>query len=217
MSQPSCAGSTSVCTTRFAVLESDGQVDVGDDMMIVTDQTIRVTFEPNLVTGEDMTQKNGCGEIHVAQKDLDVPNRYNITIQLTYPDPEIFAMLLGAPTYTSGGDVIGAQAPPLGSIPDGQENGTSFEFWTKRVGAGGQAQDYPWWHFVFPKVRWQPASRTAELAPMVTEYTGIATENVNWFNGPANDWPLDSTRVYQYRMETSQPTATCGAQASLGS
>ena len=117
----------------------------------VTDQSIRITFEPNLVTGEDMTQKNGCGAIHVALKEVDVPNRYNLSVQLTYPDPEIYAMLLGATTYTTGGQVVGAQAPPLGSVPTAQVNGVSFEFWTKRVGPGGQAQDYAWWHFVFPR------------------------------------------------------------------
>jgi hypothetical protein len=185
--------------------------------MYITDQAIRLTFEPNLVTGEDMTQKNGCGAIKVALKEFDVPNRYNLTLQLTYPDPEIFHLLVGGNLYMQMTNVIGYQAPPLGSVDPGVQNGTGLEFWTKRTGPGGQMQDYPWWHFIFPKCYWQPASRTAEAAPMVTEYTGYAVENVNYGHGPQHTFTLDTTRVYQVVMETTMPAASCGAQATTAS
>jgi hypothetical protein len=110
------------------------------------------------------------------------------------------------------GAAIGYQAPALG--PVAAPNGVSLELWQKRMINGQQATDWPWYRIVLPKcINFHIMPRDHTNANMATIMEGQAWGNANWGNGPFGDWPLDSTKWYQRKVDGSQVVPTAGVTA----
>lgn len=69
-----------------------------------------------------------------------------------------------------------------------------------------------YYRWVLPKVLLRSDTRTLEGAPSLSVFTGPASENPGWGNGPANDWPSGavSGRIWAYIRDAALPTAVCG-------
>lgn len=210
MAQASCGGSVQLCALRVAKLAGNGVPQPGTGNLYVTNAMIQLTVESEFSEGEDFEQKNGCGEVAVSLKDIDRIKRLNLGLQLATPDPELTQMLVGGQTISSGGSVIGYAYPEIDNQP--VPNGVSMEAFSKRIVGGALATDYPYWKWVFGKTSWSLGDRTMGNEIMVTNFSGFAEENPNFYNGPANDWPYTSDRVLQYAAVTAIPATSCGAQ-----
>ncbi len=119
----------------------------------------------------------------------------------------------GAITPTSRSPLTDLTAGPGASIgygqsapgPVGNPNGVSIEFFEKRIINGYQAADYPYWHYVMPRVaNFIIGARDITNAALQTMLTGQAFLNPNWSSGPAGDWPFASTFI--------DARTPCGAQ-----
>ncbi len=111
----------------------------------------------------------------------------------------------GAPTTdtSAGPGAVGYQAPALLSVAN--PTGVSVEFWSKAIVNGYQAAVLPYFHWVLPRVansHRMPLDLTNAAAQSI--YEGQAFQNSNWGSGGANDFPFDTTKVFQ--------RARCGAQ-----
>lgn len=208
-----CAASLFVCMMRVARLNADGSPDAGANNLYVTDALIKLTWEPDLEAGQEFLVKNGCGDVAASHKHDDQIKRYNMALDLVSPDPDLTELLVGG-TVLDGGN--GYQAPSLGRTtnPD-----VSIEAWSKAIVGGDVADTLPWFRWVFPRTRWQKGARNLEEAFMGVPFTGRATENDNWGNGPANDWDDDSTKAYQWlRVDDDDlPDSACGYQTLVAS
>lgn len=205
-----CLKTLQLCRLRIARLEPNGVPDPGAGNLYVTDQQISLTLGLEISEGDDFEQKTGCGDICFSYKDRDRVKGLNLQLSLCTADPELTELLIGGDLITDGGDTIGYALPEVGTT--GNPYGVSLEAWTKNISGSSLDPDYPYVRWVMGKTFWTPSDKTFENGPIVHNFTGKGEENVNFHDGPANDWPYTSDRLYQYAVDTALPTAQCGAQ-----
>jgi hypothetical protein len=205
-----CLPQVAACVMRVARLDGSGVPAPGASNLYVTDALTKVTRAPQYEDGDEIKQKNGCGAVCLNYKSPPSYLREDITIELCAPDPELMQMLIGGTVLTSGARV-GQAGPAIGVISAQQQNGVSIELWAKRIRNGVQDATNPWAWYVFPKVtNTKLTNANHENAAHLPSITGEAYENLNWFNGPLNDWPAASDKSWQWLPWNTVPTASCG-------
>lgn len=204
-----CRPQIQVCASRFARLYGSGVPAQGLENLYVSSQLASFNFTPNVKTGQEMELINGCGVDCIAYKDCDRVKWYDIEMLFCSPDPELSELVAGGVVLQTGAAVgYGAERLNAAACPDG----VSIELWAKRVVQGGTLDPtypYAWW--AWPRivdVIIQDA--TFEDGPFQWKLSGRATENENWFDGPVNDWPVDSDRVFQWIPTATLPETDCG-------
>ena len=210
-----CRPQVQACAIRVAKLYSTGVPRVGANNLYVSDALTKLTMTPVIEEGSETKLKNACGAACLDYKDCDRLSRLDISIELCTPDPELSEMFTTGVVLTSGA-AVGFGAPVLNeeTCPDG----ISIELWAKRPLRGGSldpVHPYAWW--VFPRVYLHPADSTFEDGPFVATFAGFGVENENWFDGPLNDWPVDSDRVYQWLPTATLPETACGYASLVAS
>lgn len=212
-----CQPQIQVCRTRVARLETSGIPDPGATNLVVSDSLIQVTFSPVIEAGDEITLKNGCGTLVTSAKRPDSIKRWGVQLNFATPDPYLHEMILGGAVLTSG-TRVGYGFPELGELASGE---VSLEFWARRVDEDGNDDpDYPYARWVFPRCKdFVPGERVLQNAGHESPISGFATQNLNWFDGPANDWPVASTKAVQWLPVDAAdvPVATCGYSELIAS
>lgn len=210
MASEVCVPQIQSCAIRVARLADDGGPDPGANNLYVSDALVKLTAKRVVSEGEDFELKNACGTICTTFKDCDRLKRYEFDLELCTTDPQLMALLTGGEILTDPNtQAIGfAEVEVGGTCPDY----VSLEIWAKRIINGAVDPDFPYNWWVFPRTQWTLGDRTFENAPSSTLLSGLGFSNENWFDGPANDWPVASDRVAQFLPTTSLPTVVCGTQ-----
>lgn len=192
---------------RLAKLDGSGVPDPGAGNLIVSKALTQMTFSPVYEDGDETTVKNASGEICLDYRGPDNLRRGDFNIVICSFDPYLHSFLGGGDTLTNG-DAVGMRAPAIGAVTG---NGISVELWTKRINDGDLDVDYPYaWH-AFPKVKnLRMGEVTFQNGETLPAFSGQMYENVNWYDGPANDWPATSDRMHQWLPTTSLPAITDG-------
>ncbi len=213
-----CLPAVQVCALRIAALDSDGTI-LGGNTMYITDAMATVKITANIEAGDEVKEKNGCGQVTVDYKAPDNLNWYDVEFDFIKADPYLFSLLL--PTselLTASGGRVGFAAPALGLL---EGDGVSVEMWAKRIKNGALDLDFPYQWWVLPLVKnFSEGDKTLDSGAQHTVLKGQAFENTGFFDGPANDWPSNdapATRAYQWLPSTTLPTAACGFQADVAS
>lgn len=216
MAENACLPQAHACRVRLADLDVDGVPLPGASNLYVSNALVTMTVAPNIDDGDEIKEKNGCGEVQVSLKGDPTLNWYDVTLKFTTPDPYLASMLsLGSVLTGFDGARVGFAAPRLGAITG---NGISIELWEGRVNNGALDSDSPYAWWVYPKVKNLRQNQYEHGASaLLPEYAGQAFENPNWFDGPLNDWPSTSTSAYQWVPTDTIPTASCGFQALIAS
>jgi len=218
MPAPSCYGSIQACRLRVASLDDGGAPDSDTPgSVIVTDSLIQVQTSYEIETGQEFTQKNGCGDICQTFKEDDKLKRVTLELQLCQLDYELIALLLNATLIT--GDIVEADAPIGYDLPPSTAsagNGVSMEVWTKAWDGGSQAVsgtgDPLYHHFVWPKTTWVPGQRTLQSGILVIPVSGTGVENPQIGDGVANDFPISNPQGAEMAfLDDNLPSADCGA------
>lgn len=115
-------------------------------------------------------------------------------------------------TATPGNNLtdIGYRAPEVGS--EAVPNGVGLEFWTAAIQDGSYAANLPYLHWVLPRAKVRPSDAWAlngENA-LLPGFEGWSEQNQNWGAGPADDWPYESDRVWQFARVATLPDLTPG-------
>jgi hypothetical protein len=115
-------------------------------------------------------------------------------------------------TATPGNNLtdIGYRAPEVGS--EAVPNGIGLEFWTAAIQDGSYAANLPYLHWVLPRSKVRPSDAWAlngENA-LLPGFEGWSEQNQNWGAGPADDWPYESDRVWQFARVATLPDLTPG-------
>jgi hypothetical protein len=201
--------------SRVGKLAANGHPLAGAKNLYVSDAIISLTMAVELKAGQDFEQNNGCGNLCFAFKERDQIKGLDMQVSFCHADPELAQLLSGGDLITDGGDTIGYAAPEVGTVPN--PDGVSLEVWTKNIDGSALDNDFPYVRWVFGRTFWTPDSRTFAEGPIVHPYTGNAEENDNFGDGPANDWPWTSDRLWQYAGDTVLPSSECGASELVAS
>lgn len=207
-----CLPSIQACAMRVARLDGSGVPDPGADSLYVTDGLITLTATPVYRDGDQFQLVNACGGIPLDYRDQDRLLRLDVELNIAAPDPELTELMAGGTVLTHGA-AVGYAAPELLINPN--PNGVSVELWSKRVDEdGGLDPTFPYMHWVFPRGWLRVGAKNFENGPMNNPFSGYMKQNSNWFDGPLNDWPVASNRVFQYLPVAASdlPTALCGYQ-----
>lgn len=177
---------------RVTELNLDGSLGTN---YIVTDALTVLSFTPVYADGDEIDETNASGGQCVYYRADDRFQRADVDLTICSWAPKLANMLTGGAILTDG-DAEGFAYPPLGTVA---ANRVSIEVWAKRIVAGDLDPDFPYAWWVLPNVRnLRIGQKTFENGPSFPNFTGQGYENANWYDGPANDWPVDSDRVAQW-------------------
>jgi hypothetical protein len=216
-----CVPQLGVCATRVASLDTSGKV-AGGTTMYVSDALQKLTIKPNFEAGDEIKEKNGCGDVYVDFKGADSLLWYDVEFEFLTPDPYLLSLIVPLSTLISAsGGRVGWASPAIGSQTS---NKVSIEFWTKRVSSGALSSSFPYAHHALPGVQnMRLGDRTIDVNAQHAVVDGQAVNNSGWFDGPANDWPTDDggggylDRPWKWVPSTTKPTAQCGPIADVAS
>lgn len=210
-----CVNLIKGCALRIAQLEPNGvPAPEADALAIVT--FVSLGFTPLYEEGEEIRQRDACGDIAVAFEEEDALVGMDVTLSIAQLDPELHALIHGGEVITDGA-ATGYAFPEVGEAL--QPDGVSIEAWARRFDSdGNQDDEFVYERFVFPKTRkWKFQERTINNGHMMHTWQGRAYENANWFDGPGNDWNPDSNRILQHLPTNTIPATTCGTASLAGS
>lgn len=223
MPNPVCFASLQACFLRVSKLSSSGAPLVGAANGYVTDSIVSLQAAVNVQTGDEFTQKNGCGNIAQYFKQCDRIKSLTLTMNLSQLDANLISFLTAGQLLSSGGTAIGWQYP---GVTDACPNGVCVEVWTKAWDSTQQATPAfttglaAYWHWVFPSTAWTLGSVQLDNSIMVVPVTATASENTNiTSNGPFNDWPGPIaatggiTKVGGVFLDATVPTVSCATIA----
>ena len=210
MTSQLCIPQVQVCAVRVTAEHLDGSVIVGASTSYITDAMVTVTKKPVYKAGTEIQEDNGCGSSYVDYLSPASFTRDDIDFDFLTLDPNLLSIMLSQGAVLTSGGATGFAGPPIGTV-SGQ---CSVELWTKRINAGILDPTFPYAHHVFPYVNnLQQGNETFDNKVNHLLLTGQAYENTNWFDGPANDWPVASNRTYQWLPTATLPVATCAFSA----
>lgn len=207
MAETDCRGIVNACRIRVARLDTNGVPLPGANNLYVSDALVSLAFTAVYTDGDEIEEKDACGIARVNFRSADTFKRGDVEITLVTPDPYLSEMLSGGDVLTSGALPKGFAAPPLGPVVG---NGVSVELWAIRVDDGAEDADYPYAHFAYPRIKnLRIGDHSHEQGALKPVFSGQAYENINWYDGPAGDWPATSDRVYQWIPTNTLPEASC--------
>ncbi len=219
MAEEDCRPQVQACAIRVTRLDSNGVPSPGADNIIVSDALISMGFTAVYTDGDEIEEKNACGGVAVNFRAADSFKRGDVSLSLTTPDPALLEMLTDGSAFLQDG--VDLTRPPgyaAPSIGQSSGNGVSIELWANRVSGGDLDQDWPYAWWVYPKVKnLRIGDHTHQNGALLPALVGQAFENTNWFDGPENDWPADSDRVYQWIPTNTLPVTSCGYQTLAAS
>lgn len=207
-----CLPQVQACAMRVARLDTDGVPLPGASNLYVTDALVSLDVSPVYTDGDEIEEKNANGDVCVSYVSDDSFKRYDVTLSLCTPDPELVEMLTDGGTVLTSGAATGYAGPSIGTLTG---DGMSIELWSKRITDGILDVTYPYARWVYPRVKnLRLGSYQHANGAILPQITGRAYENPNWFDGPANDWPVASDRAMQFLPVglSDKPTPSCGYQ-----
>lgn len=211
-----CFSPLKVCRLRAVRLDANGAFLTGADNAVVWAGLTRLSSTPELIDGEQIRQRNGCGDIMIAYDDDD---RYTglgrLTMTLSQLDWELIQALAGGTLLTDGGgNTVGYEPPTSESaLP----NGAAVEVWgwawdvsEPKVNDAGERVYH---RRGYPLTKWTVREVPQENGPTLYQMQGKWRANSNFGTGPAGDWPAAITEGgAEFLDETDMPEATCGYQ-----
>lgn len=208
-----CAGIVQLCALRVARLDASGVPNPGADNLYITDSMVSLGITPVMKDGTEIQTPNGCSVNIVDYKTPKSYRRVDVELVLAIPDPELEEMIAGYTLLTLAGSTVGAMMPALATALD--EDGVSLEGWSKRVINGKLATTNPYLRWVLPKTNnWTIGPRTLSDGSVGAVLNGEGYANVNWYDGPLNDWygltDIDMSAAFGYVQDTAVPDAACG-------
>lgn len=192
-------GSVFALGMRVVLLNPNGTPVEGATGAYETDNLVKLDFTMTYREGETKERTNGVGRACLSYEAPTTVKGLQInSLELCYPDPELEPLLGGGDTLLDDEDApIGYAAGEVGSDPSG--NGIALELWSNAVHDEGVDDELPYIRWLFPRERLRP-SGTRSIGPdlMAAAFEGTGAQNGNYGNGPMNDWPHISNRVYQW-------------------
>lgn len=186
-------GQMGICAVRFSRLVSgvpDYSNESGAWCAIAAGQ---LAFAEDVVSGNDIAELDGCGNLQVIRKYEDKARRINITqLEFLISDPRMIELATESPAITLGGETIGyASIARTGCVAVDPREGVCMEVWSENWECTDLATDWPYTRTVFPKVFLNGGARTLQSGLSRVSLVGFGQPNAAIGEGPAQDFPSD--------------------------
>lgn len=218
--QIACYASKQLCAIRAARLGANCNPVSGANNGFASSGIISIQASPDKETGEEFSQKDGCGRLVHYSQDQDRLKKLNLTLEFTGFDFEAIEILTGNELIMDGeGNVIGISDEGINADIS---NGAYLEVWTKSVLGGASCagdsieEGAGWFRTVFPKTILSLDDQSYENAVATVSVSGYGFSNPTLTDvGPFNDYPTagalnpDSPR-HVFLDIAGPPTLGCG-------
>lgn len=209
MAADDCASQLFVCALRATALEDDGTPSTDPGATYVANNLQKATISPQYDDGDEIKEKNACGETLIDFLDDPTFVRADLSLDHITPDPTLHSILISQGVLlTGGGGGLGFAFPPVGKVSG---PGVAIEMWTKRVISGAVSTVHPWALWSLPRVRsLRLGDRDFTNAAQHSLITGQGNENENFGDGPGGEWAGVATdRVAQWIPVDEVPDTDC--------
>lgn len=204
-----CIPQLHACRTRLCLLDTDGSPLAGAESMIVSDALVKATLKAVYKDASEISEQNACDETKIDYLGPASLVRYDIDFDFITADPFLHSVMLGGAVLEDGG-AFGYQFPKVGIVTG---DGYSLELFCKRYDpeTGDLSTVHPYAQWALPKIK-NPRvgdrefSNTAQHSLISASCYG----NDLWFDGPANDFPVDSSGPAQWFPCDTLPDVACG-------
>lgn len=200
-----CIGHYDVCVMRVGRLSALCAPMYGADNGVISATIVNLTASPEIETGAEVIQKNGCGAFLVNLKKQDKIKRRNLTGVIGLHDYELFELMFG------GGVLHGAAGLPwAGEVsgyaepgPDSEDKDpVSFEVIVRNTIEGqgscsAEGETSPTYTgYIFPKCFFVRGDVETLEGIQVVNFTGTSEPNPAYFTGPFRDWDDYSAEAF---------------------
>jgi hypothetical protein len=200
------AGSVFALGMRAVRLDRTGAPLVGAGNAYVTDNLVKVDFTMLYKEGTEVERTNGAGRACMYYRAPDTVRGLTIdALELCYPDPELEEFLnSGTVLLDEDDDAVGYAAPEVGS--EVSPNGVALDLWSSAIHDDGVDDAFPYLRWLLPREKLrETGTRSIGPDPVALSYEGTGQQNQNYGSGPWNDWPYESSRVFQWIRVPTMP------------
>lgn len=199
----------SICALRVSRLDETGAPDYDNEngaWCATGIGSLAYSFEK--LTGADIAETDGCGNLAAVRKYEDKIKRSNLTLEFLTTDYRLGEILAEQPVITDGDDVIGTVVQAkLGCGVVTARHGVIVEAWAEQYQCADIHPTAPYRRFVFPKAFMTPAGGTLQTGLNKIRFEGFSQANNNFGDGPFLD--LDALNVADF------PSLTNWVEAEL--
>jgi hypothetical protein len=213
-----CLTPVKVCAMRFTRLTTGGAVAAGPKNSLVTDKITEIGVSPQIAEGAEVELGGACGCPIISFKNSDTLKRYNLAItraSLTAMEEEMLfgsALILDQSTTPVP---IGAHNPVQSQC--GARSQVAVEAWSQAVDFDAPDVDYPWIHWIWPRVEFRQNDSTLNADATTLPIAGFTRQNKVWGTGPYGDAPEAVQPNGSWWLSKTIPAVVCGYQTAASS
>jgi len=214
-----CLTPLKICALRVTRLNQDGTPAAGPNNSYVTNRLSQIELGSEVREGDEQEMLDGCGCPILEFKEDDSFKRWTFGLSLGSIEFGLKEMLLGTPLILDDSTIpvpIGLQFnTPAGC--GAVRPKVALEVWSKAIAYDDQDPDKPWFHWVFPGAKFNPAPDSltlgADANPIVLNGRGVQNTR---FGDPYNELPEPPEGSGQVFLSEDFPVPECGYQ-TIGS
>ena len=210
-----CLTPVKACALRVTRLESDGTAAPGPNNSYVSNKFTEIGVTTELREGAEQELLDGCGCPIVEFKEDDSFKRWTFTVSVGALEFGLLEMMLGTSLILDNSTIpvpIGMQfvTPAACGVNRPQ---VALEAWSRAIAYDESDPDLPYFHWVWPGVKFAPAPGDLTLGADVaaTELAGTGVQNSR-FGDPYNELPEDPLGSGLVFLSDDFPTIACGYQ-----
>lgn len=204
---------------RVTRLNSLGQWVTGATGSAVSKGFIKIDLKDNIDAGQEFKVKNASGEQCINQKDRDILNWIDVSIDWCKVDPELTELVTGSRILTGrSGETVGFTKANVSVVPQ-----FALEVWSKIAGTAQGSYQYMYWLMPFLTNGWF-GDITLEDGAATFNMKANTQDNANWGLGPYNVIGVDvnntpgkltqavlaGEHLYWRSTEVAPPSDVCG-------
>lgn len=179
----------SICALRVSRLDATGAPDFGNPngaWCATGIGSLGYSFE--VLTGQDIAETDGCGNLAAVRKYEDKIKRANLTLEFITTDYRLGEILAEQAVFSDGEAIVGSVVQAkLGCGVVTARRGCIIEAWAEQYQCADSNTDAPYRRFVFGKAFMRPTGGTLQTGLNKIRFEGFNQANNNFFDGPFND------------------------------
>lgn len=222
MAASGCKTPLGICAVRISRLNADGSVvalaGASTGAVSVRGNIAQLDWKGVYVTGDDIAELDGCGNLAVVRKYQDKLKRFDVTLNFLVQSHELREISYDATLLSDGGNVDGHADLIATACGTGvaQKHGVCVEAWAENWKCNQPDPVYPYQRIVFSRCFFNPSDGTLKRGANPFIITGYTQANDNILNGPFNDFPASLSSLTSWTRAAFEDTALPTASVDCG-